>query len=160
MKRILAMTLLAASGALAGPPLACFHYDAAPGSLFASIERLAEVVLDSDTRPEASRKTMEALRAAARPDNFQSLVEAGFVIQAMNQMWGKQDPDGLRFLNMAAKLQPKNAELRLLLTLGNMGGDRNEVTQNLKVTRALAPAGSLVSRNLAKAVERFPELGR
>jgi hypothetical protein len=146
----------AATVAFAGPPLGCVQFSAVPGSLFEKVAPLARIMIESDDS-EAKGKfaavKIESLRtkALAAPKDMIAQLEAGYLIQALNQISPKKDPDGLRFLNQALALDPSNAELQIIMALAYKGEDEAKSKHHTSEARRLMKPGSAAEKNFVSA---------
>jgi hypothetical protein len=145
-----------ATVALAGPPLGCVQFSAVPGSLFEKVAPLARVMIESDdneARGKFAQAKIASLRAAAiaAPKNLVAQLEAGYLIQAMNQVSHKKDPDGLRFLKQALALDPSNAELHIILALAYKGEDEAKSKHHVTEALRLMKPGSAAEKNFVSA---------
>jgi hypothetical protein len=149
-KSLLLLTIAAVSWA--GPPLGCVEYVTAPGSLFSKVAPLAKVMIESDdseAKGKYAQERIASLRAKAQsePQNLVAQLEAGYLIQAMNQVYSKHDADGMRFLLRALELDRSNPELHLILALAYKGEDEAKSKQHASEARRLMKPGSVTEKN-------------
>ncbi len=162
MKPLFVSPLLLAT-LLAGTSLNCVDFATSPGSLFETVRPLSEIALMSDDNAEsrefAQRKLASVLEAARQDSaNFEKQVAAGFLAEALRQIWGRSAAklDGMAFLHRALEIQPKNPELHLLLALAYLPRDSAKAARHRILARDLAQKNSAAAKNLEKTSKFFP----
>jgi hypothetical protein len=138
--------------AFAGPTLACHAWVSPPGSAFAAVEPLRDAAMYVANHPEkaaeANQKIAE-LRSAIRTDDAVSLLRAGYWIAILHSIRMTTDTGGQALIQQALALRPDDPEYHFFAALSAFDTDKAQYQKHWARARALAKAGSAVSRNLA-----------
>ena len=145
---VLAATL---AGALhAGPAIAC-KWVAVPGSVFETLDPLRNTAMQADDSPAAktaARARLAKLRAAIKPGDALSLLQAGFWVTTMHDIGVAPDTDGPELILKALELRPNDAEYELFAALAYMHTDKALFRKHWVRARELAKFGSAAATNI------------
>jgi len=152
--RLVVLTTGLAASAVAGPTMACTDWVSTPGSVFATLDPLRQMVTGaySPARKEESLAKLAQLRSAINPGDPVSLLKAGYWVEVMNLIGVSHDTDGPQLILRALELRPNDAEYEFMAALAyaDASGDFDKASFHKHWTRAreLAKPGTAVAKNL------------